>query len=155
MNKVYTRQQIFWTMGRLIGQTWRPVSGVWDALRQTKSRIGIRLLSGDDLRKIISEYLVHLNPEPQAVTLQEYDRRISSLTEALRALQEKINDLQLRGHLNRQTMSQTIGEIQGDAHFSESERNILATILKQNIVLQKPEMAQKGRGARDVEKECP
>ena len=128
----------------ITGQVMRSMTGLGSALRQTRSKIGFSLLSREDIYKIISEQLAQVNPENQELTLQEYDRRMKAMSEALRALQEKLTDLQASGHLNDETMSQAIGSIQNDDHFSTDERNILATILKQNIVLQKPELAEKG-----------
>ena len=57
--------------------------------------------------------------------------------------EKKIAELQASGHLNARTMSQAVNSVQDADHFSADERNILATILKQNIVLQKPELVNK------------
>ena len=78
----------------------------------------------------------------QELTLQEYDQRLKSMSEAIRALYEKFEALQLTGRWNTQTMSQFIGSIPNDDHFSVDDSYILATILKQNIALQKPELAR-------------
>ncbi|MBF0569224.1 MAG: hypothetical protein HQL18_00400 [Candidatus Omnitrophica bacterium] len=132
------------TMGMVAGHAKRRMSGFLDTVRQTRSKLGFSLLSREDIYKIIAEQSVQTNPEQQELTLQAYDRRMKAMSEALHALQEKIAELQLSGHLNARTMSQAVNEIQSDDHFSSDERNILATILKQNIVLQKPELAKKG-----------
>ncbi|MBF0122925.1 MAG: hypothetical protein HQL21_05915 [Candidatus Omnitrophica bacterium] len=138
------------TMGRIAGHVRRHVTGLGDTVRQARSKFGISLLSRADIYKIISEQLPRENAEQQELTLQEYDRRMKAMAEAVRALQEKIAELQLSGHLNARTMSQAVNSIQSDDHFSADERNILATILKQNIVLQKPELAAKGT-RKDIE----
>ena len=82
------------------------------------------------------------DPTQQELTLQEYDQRLKSMSEAIRALYEKFEALQLTGRWNTQTMSQFIGSIPNDDHFSVDDSYILATILKQNIALQKPELAR-------------
>ncbi|MBF0533253.1 MAG: hypothetical protein HQL23_09215 [Candidatus Omnitrophica bacterium] len=134
--------QACWTMGRLAGKAGRSAAGLWYAVRRAKSKLSISLLSRDDIYKIIAEHIARLKPEQQELAIQEYERRLKSLTEALHALQEKISELQSSGHLNSRTMSQAIGALPGGEHFSDDERNILATILKQNIALQKPELTK-------------
>ncbi len=133
---------LIWTIGMLAGRTRRSISGAWDSLREARSNFGVSLLSREEIYKIIAEQSARMNPEQQELALQAYDRRLKAMSEALHALQEKIAELQLSGHLNAQTMAQAIGEVQSDEHFSADERNILATILKQNIVLQKPELVK-------------
>lgn len=137
-----SRHDMIWTMGMLAGRTRRGLSGAWDSFRQAGSHIGGSSLSREEICKIIAEHSAQMNPEQQELALQAYDRRLKAMSEALHALQEKIAELQASGHLNASTMAQAIGEVQSDEHFSADERNILATILKQNIVLQKPELVK-------------
>lgn len=130
------------TVGVMAGQSKRLINRVWGAVSQTKFRLGGSSLSREEICKIIAEHSAQMNPEQQELALQAYDRRLKAMSEALHALQEKIAELQASGHLNASTMAQAIGEVQSDEHFSADERNILATILKQNIVLQKPELVK-------------
>ncbi|MBF0503636.1 MAG: hypothetical protein HQL14_00900 [Candidatus Omnitrophica bacterium] len=133
---------VAWTLGKFAGSAKRGISGLWDVTRRTGSKVSASLLPKDEIYKIVSEKTAQLNPEQHEMTLQEYDRRLKAMSEAIRVLQEKIAELQLSGHLNAQTMAGAIGSVESDEHFSKDEKNILATILKQNIVLQKPELVK-------------
>ena len=137
-----THLQAARTVGMMAGHATRRITEFWDSFRHVRSRIGISLLSREDVQRIIAEQLASANPEQQDLTLQQYDRRMKAMSEALLALQEKIAELQASGHLNAQTMSQAIGEVQSEEHFNDDERNIFANILRQNIVLQKPELVK-------------
>ncbi|MBF0330833.1 MAG: hypothetical protein HQL17_02770 [Candidatus Omnitrophica bacterium] len=150
MKSKNTNLQAIRTMGVIAGRAKRGISGLWSTIGQTRSKLGISLLSREDIYRIIAEQSSQMNPEDHTLTLQAYDRRLKAMSEAMHALQEKIAELQASGHLNAQTMSQAIGEIEDDNHFSLDEKNILATILKQNIVLQKPELAGKA-AATEIE----
>ncbi|MEI6438417.1 MAG: hypothetical protein WCO69_06695 [Candidatus Omnitrophota bacterium] len=140
-----THLELMRTLGVLTGQAKRQLEGVWGTVKQVKSHLAVSLLSRDDIRQIVAEQMSNVNAEEQDRALQEHDRRLKAMSEALMALQEKITQLQASGHLNARTMSQAVSSIENDDHFSADERNILATILKQNIVLQKPELAKKGK----------
>ncbi|MBF0594749.1 MAG: hypothetical protein HQL22_07260 [Candidatus Omnitrophica bacterium] len=131
------------TLGVIAGQARRGLAGFWETFQQTRSKIGISLLSREDIRKIVSEEVPRVSAEQHELSLQEHERRLKAMSEALLALQEKIGELQKSGRLNEQTMSQAVSAIEHDEHFSDDERNILATILKQNLVLQKPEALKK------------
>ena len=134
-----THLEMIRTLGVITGQARRQLGGLLDTFRQAKSRLGVSLLTRDDIRKIVSEEVPRANAEQTEFSLQEHERRLKAMAEALLALQEKVAELQSSGRLNARTMSQTVSQIQHDEHFSADERNILATILQQNIALQKPE----------------
>ncbi|MBF0571489.1 MAG: hypothetical protein HQL12_06405 [Candidatus Omnitrophica bacterium] len=134
--------QVAWTMGMLAGRAWRGITGLKNITLKTGSKSKTRFLPKEDIDKIVSQQVSPFNPEQHELTLQEYDRRLKAMSEAIRALQEKIVELQLSGNLNARTMAQAIGSVESSENFSVDERNILATILKQNIVLQKPELVK-------------
>ena len=129
-------------LGVIAGQTRRHFSGMFDTFQHARTKIGVSLLSREELRRIVAEQSPREDAEQHVLTLQQYDRRLKAMAEALHALQEKIAELQSSGHLNARTMSLAVDAVKNDDHFSADERNILATILKQNIVLQKPELVK-------------
>lgn len=137
--------EIMRSLGVMAGQAKRYLTGLQGTVQQARARIGVSLLSREDIRQIIAEQIPRMDAEQHELTLQQYDRRLKVMAEALHALQEKIAELQSSGHLNARTMSLAVSEVQNDEHFSADERNILATILKQNIVLQKPELVPSGK----------
>jgi len=133
---------VAWTMGKITGRALRGISGLWDTTRKITPKIPLSLIPQQNIENTVNEALSGFNLEQQELTLQEYDRRLKAMSEAIRALQEKIAELQLSGSLNAQTMAQAIGSVSNDEHFSVDEKNIFATILKQNIVLQRPELVK-------------
>ncbi|MBF0217079.1 MAG: hypothetical protein HQL30_08815 [Candidatus Omnitrophica bacterium] len=96
-------------------------------------------LSMDDIRAIIQAEFGGQG----ALSQEEYNRRLQVLTERIHALQETIAELKASGRFNARTVSMSLDSINREDQFSADEKNILATILKQNIALQKPELAKK------------
>ncbi|MBF0388129.1 MAG: hypothetical protein HQL20_09815 [Candidatus Omnitrophica bacterium] len=133
------------SMGVIAGQAKRHISGLWGTLQQAKSRVVAGLLSKDDLRQIIAEQLPRVNVEQQELALQEHERRLKAMAEELYALQAKIQALPSGGHSNARILPiprngpDDVNALPGADDFSTDERNILATILKQNIALQEPQ----------------
>ena len=142
MTQQHSHLEIIRSFGVLVGQTRRQLSGFFDSVHEARTKLGFSLLSKEDLRRLVAEQTPREDADDHHLTLQQYDRRLKAMAEALSALQEKIAELQASGHLNARTMSEAVNEVQNDEHFSADERSILATILKQNIVLQKPELAK-------------
>ncbi|MBF0619344.1 MAG: hypothetical protein HQL19_04170 [Candidatus Omnitrophica bacterium] len=133
------------TAGKLAGRATRQVMNFWDTVKTSRSRIAYALFSKEDIRRIVAEEVPRYLPEKENLSLQAYERRLQVFSERLHALQETIAELQLSGQLNQKTVAQTIGSIQADDQLNADEKSILATILNQNILLQKPELVKNSK----------
>jgi uncharacterized membrane protein len=125
--------------GRITGLTHRYLSFTWRKLLSVGSLFGSQRLSIDDIRAIVQAEFGGQG----VLSQEEYNRRLQVLTERIHALQETIAELKASGRFNAQTVSLSLDSINREEQFSADEKNILATILKQNIALQKPELAKK------------
>jgi len=111
-----------------------------ETLRESARKLRPRF-SRERIRSIISEELTRLLGKEGELRGVELEERLQAMAEAILALQERINELSARGPVSAADMWKEIGSLEAAAPLTNGERSILVNVLRQNIALQKPELA--------------
>jgi len=127
-------------MGECIGGASRALASARETLRESAKKLRPRF-SRERIRSIISEELTRLLGKEAELRGAELEERLQAMAEAILALQERINELSARGPVSAADMWKEIGSLEAAAPLTNSERSILVNVLRQNIALQKPELA--------------
>ena len=127
-------------MGECIGGVSRALASARETLRESARKLRPRF-SRERIRSIISEELTRLLGKEGELRGVELEERLQAMAEAILALQERINELSARGPVSAADMWKEIGSLEAAAPLTNGERSILVNVLRQNIALQKPELA--------------
>jgi hypothetical protein len=127
-------------MGKCIGGGSRALTAARDTLRESAEKLRPRF-SRERIRSIISEELTRLLGKGVELGGMEVEERLQVMAGAILALQERVNELSARGPVSAADMWKEIGSLEAAAPLTDGERSILVNVLRQNIALQKPELA--------------
>ena len=127
-------------MGKCIGGASHALASARETLRESAKKLRPRF-SRERIRSIISEELTRLLGKEAELRGAELEERLQVMVEAILALQERINELSARGPVSAADMWKEIGSLEAAAPLTNGERSILVNVLRQNIALQKPELA--------------
>ena len=127
-------------MGKCIGGASRALASARETLRESAKKLRPRF-SRERIRSIISEELTRLLGKEAELGGAELEERLQVMAEAILALQERINELSARGPVSAADMWKEVGSLEAAAPLTNGERSILVNVLRQNIALQKPELA--------------
>ncbi|MBF0254298.1 MAG: hypothetical protein HQL11_04155 [Candidatus Omnitrophica bacterium] len=86
------------------------------------------------------EELLELLRDERARTARLEDR-LSAMTESIMTIQARLGELSARGTLNPQSAYAAIQSVSAAERLGEDEQTLLANIFRQNLAIQKPELA--------------
>lgn len=95
---------------------------------------------GEKIRSLVSEELSRLTSEDAALAEVKIEERLKAIAEALRALQEKIDELSAHGPVREADMRKAMGSVKAIETLSKDEKAILMNVFRQNIALQRPDL---------------
>ena len=126
-------------MGKFIGRSFNGLSLTRKALRKSMERLRPRD-SREKIRAIVADELKRFPAKEAELTRTILEERLQLMAETKLALQEKINELSDRGPVSETDMFEAMDSLKAAESLTDDERNILATVFRQNIVIQKPDL---------------
>lgn len=141
-------------MGKCIGGASRTLASARETLSESAKELRPRF-SRERIRSIITEELTRLLGTEAELKGAELEERLQFMAEAILALQERINEVSAHGPVSAAAMWKEIGSLEAAAPLTNDERSILVNVLRQNIVLQKPELADAAVDDGAAESPCP
>jgi len=126
-------------MGKLIGGSFSALSSARRALRESVAKLRPQS-SREKIRAIVIDELTHLMAGEAELTGTKLEERLQLMAETILALQEKINELSARGPVSETDMWEAMSSLKAAESLTDDERAILATVFRQNIAIQKPDL---------------
>lgn len=131
-------------LGKFVGASHNILVRVGKAPRNALRRSAEKLRSiptKEKVRSIITEELIRLMGKQTEFTGAELQERLQVMAEAIESLQEEITKLRTRGPVSEADMFKAMDSLKATSSLTDDERTILANVFKQNIAIQKPELA--------------
>jgi len=126
-------------MGKFIGRSFNALSSTRKALRESVGKLRPRY-SRENIRAIVIDELTRLPARKAEFTGTILEERLQLMAETILALQERINELSARGPVSETDMWEAMGSLKAAESLTDDERAILATVFRQNIAIQKPDL---------------
>ena len=126
-------------MGKLIGGSFSALNSVRRALRKSIAKLRPKS-SKEKIRAIVIDELTRLMAREAELTGTKLEERLQVMAETILALQERINELSVRGPVSETDMWEAMGSLKAAESLTDDERAILVTVFRQNIAIQKPDL---------------
>ena len=128
------------SVGRRIGRLPKMLTcPSWAVIRRTGK--GESQTASERIRSIVIEEVARLLGAERGSTLPDLEERLRLMTEAIEALQERINTLGMHGPVSEASMREELGSLDAAQSLTEGEKVILVNVFRRNMALQKPELA--------------
>ena len=124
--------------GKLVGTTRKVLSWPGSALSKAIEKLR-SVFPSARVRTIVTEELTRLMAQKEP-TEEKLEQRLKIMAETILALQEKINELSARGPVSETDMLEAMDSLKTAESLTNDERAILATVFRQNIAIQKPDL---------------
>jgi len=132
-------RNIAYGMGKFIGSSFNAFSSTRRAVRESVGKLRPRY-SMEKIRAIVVDELKRFPAKEVELTGAELEERLQLMAETILALQEKINELSARGPVSETDMLEAMDSLKAAESLTDDERAILATVFRQNIAIQKPDL---------------
>jgi hypothetical protein len=76
----------------------------------------------------------------QELTDSKLEQRLQVMAETILALQEKLDELSIRGRISEDDMLDAMSSLKMADSLTSDERTLLVNVFRQNIAIQKPEL---------------
>lgn len=130
-------------LGKFVGVSYsvlvRAGKAPRNALRKSVGKL--RPMSARErIRSIIAEELAHLMGKQAELTSAELQERLQVMTEAIESLREEIAELSAHGPVSGADVFKAMRSLRATYSLTSDESAILASVFRQNIAIQRPEM---------------
>jgi hypothetical protein len=127
-------------MGKFFGATRNTLGWPRKALRKSVENLRPQS-SREKIRAIVTEELMHLVGKETELTRIKLEERLQVMAQTILALQERINDLSASGPVSEADMWEAVDSLEAAQSLTNGERVVLVKVFRQNVALQKPELA--------------
>ncbi len=93
-----------------------------------------------DVRTIVAEELTRLMGA-EALTEEKLEQRLKVFAETILALHERLDELAVSGPISQVDLLGAMDSLKPAETLTNDEKNVLVNVFRQNIALQKPELA--------------
>ncbi len=124
--------------GTLVGRTCKVLSWPGSALSNAMEKLR-SVFPSARIRAIVTEELIHLMGT-EGLAEEKLEQRFKVMAETILALQERINELSVRGPVSETDMWEAMSSLKAAESLTDDERAILVTVFRQNIAIQKPDL---------------
>ena len=128
---------LFYGIGRFVGESSKAFTSARKALRESKEKLR-SLSSRERIRHIVVEELTRLGGKGIDFTTTELKERLQVMGEIILALQKKIDGLSARGSVGEADMWKAVGSMKAAESLTDDERAVLVSVFRRNMALQKP-----------------
>ena len=126
------------SVGRLVGTTRKALS--WPGSTLSKAMGKLRsIFPSAKVRTIVTEELIRLLGA-EGLAGKKLEQRLQVMAETILALQERLDELAARGHINETDMLDVVDSLKAADSLTNEERIMLVNVFRQNIAIQKPEL---------------
>jgi hypothetical protein len=94
----------------------------------------------EKIRSIVVDELTRLMAREAELTGTKLEEHLQVMAETILALQERINELSVRGPVSETDMWEAMSSLKAAESLTDDERAILVTVFKQNIAIQRPDL---------------
>lgn len=126
-------------LGKFIGASRNAMFSAGKAAKATLGNLRPRS-SREKIRSIVFDELVRLIGEDAALAGTKLEERLKVMAEIILALQQRIDDLGVRGSVRDADMWKAMRSVKAAEILTNDERAILIRVFRQNVALQKPEL---------------
>lgn len=126
-------------MGKFIGGSLNVLASARKALGESAKKLR-PLSSRKRIQSIVTEELIRLAGKEAELTRTKLEERLQVMAETIEAIQKEIAELSACGFHHETLVSAAIASVEGPEFLSDEERAILASIFRQNIAIQKPDL---------------
>lgn len=124
--------------GTIVGTTRKVLS--WPGSTLSKAVEKLRyIFPGARTRAIVAEELIRLL-SAEGLAEEKLEQRIKVMAETILALQERLDELGVRGHISQTDMLDAVDSIKAADFLTNDERVMLVNVFRQNIAIQRPEL---------------
>ncbi len=124
-------------VGTLVGQTRKVLSWPGSTLSKTIEKLH-SIFQSAKIRTIVTEELARLM-EAEEHAEEKLEQRIKVMAKTILALQERLDEMVVGGHISRTDMLEAMDSIKTADSLTNDERTLWVNVFRQNIALQKPE----------------
>ena len=124
-------------VGTLVGQTRKVLSWPGSTLSKAIEKLH-SIFQSAKIRTIVTEELTCLM-EAEEHAEEKLEQRFKVMAETILALQERLDEMVVGGHISRTDMLEAMDSIKTADSLTNDERTVLVNVFRQNIALQKPE----------------
>lgn len=96
------------------------------------------------IRRIVVQEANRLMGTKGAITREEFDERLQHLVTSIVSLQQKIDELRTQGPVTEAALYGAIETVSAAEPLDEEEKAVLASIFRQNVAIQRPELVRSG-----------
>ncbi len=136
--------------GKVAGAGAGALAAVGRSLRASARLLRFRS-AREKIRSIVIEELARVMGGEAELTRSKLDERMRVMAQTLVALQERVNQLSTQGPVSSADLMKEIGSLEVAAPLTDDERAVLASVFRQNIALQKPELADAPADDREAQ----
>lgn len=111
-----------------------------NALRKSAEKLR-PMPAREKIRSIVTEELIRLMGKEVELAGTKLEERLQIMAETLEALQEKIAQFSAHGLAGETLVSAAIASVEEAQLLSPEEKALLANIFRQNVAIQKPQLA--------------
>ncbi len=125
-------------IGKLVGITRKVLSWPCGAFSKVIEKLR-SIFPGARVRVIVTEELIRLLGA-EGLAGEKLEQRLQVMTETILALQERLDELVARGHINETDLLDAMDSLKAAESLTSDERAVLVNVFRQNIALQRPEL---------------
>ncbi|MFC1676676.1 hypothetical protein ACFL3G_06390 [Planctomycetota bacterium] len=126
-------------VGKLVGGTRKVLSLPGSTLSKTIEKLR-SIFPNAKVRTVVAEELTRLMGTEELAE-DKLERRLKVMAETILALQERLDEMVAGGHISQTDMLEAMDSIKTTDSLTNDERTVLVNVFRQNVALQKPELA--------------
>ena len=126
-------------VGKVVGGTRKVLTWPGSALSKAIDKLR-SVFPSAKVRTVVAEELTRLMGA-EGLAEEKLERRLKVMAETILALQERLDEMVAGGHISQTDMLEAMDSIKTTDSLTNDERMVLVNVFRQNVALQKPELA--------------
>ncbi|HUV40670.1 MAG TPA: hypothetical protein VMW23_02635 [Sedimentisphaerales bacterium] len=131
-------------MGKVIGGGFSLFGSAQKAVRQSTVKFHPRRQPKKTEQSLTTQELMRLVHQEAELTQTKLEHRLQIMAETIQALEKKITPLSAAGPVTEADMWQAMACLKGAQSLTSDEKALLASVFRDNIAIQKPELVAAG-----------